>query len=333
LSVAKKHPQLLTSKEGMSRLQASALTADGTTDFDLFVEIQGQLTLYAPAPYQWSRAEIDRLVAAGHGVLFYFTADEPKVQVLQRLAKLPPIPTKGAPGERITGIVDVAAELTRILYEYPLSASSLAKGREVANGLVDCVREDNTCVSALTKLAHHDYYTYYHSARVAAYSLALAMQLTQKEESLLQELAFGCVLHDVGKTKIDLAILNKPGTLAPDEMKLLRRHPEMGQVEVQKGGLSLVPLEIILHHHERLDGVGYPHGLKAGEIIDEVKIASFADVFDALTTNRPYQQSRSRFRLMDGLDRDAFRAMVEIFEKAKVGPKAVVDLSGRDRKE
>ena len=147
-----------------------------------------------------------------------------------------------------------------------------------SKAMVACVEEDATCISALGKLANHDYYTYYHSARVAAYAIAIAMHLSQKDQASLTELATGALLHDVGKSKIDLPVLNKAGAFTPQEWELMKQHPVFGEVIVSESLLAVLPREVILHHHERFDGTGYPHNLSERELLEEVKIVSFADV-------------------------------------------------------
>ncbi|MCX6118597.1 MAG: HD domain-containing protein, partial [Proteobacteria bacterium] len=230
------------------------------------------------------------------------------------------------PKERLLQLTDVGAQLTRILYDYPLSPSSLAKGTEVANQMVDVMEQDITCVAALGKLASHDWYTYYHSARVAAYAIAIAIEMGLTDRDQLRELSLGCLFHDVGKSKIKLEILNKTGPLNTEEWSEIRNHPEYGVLIIDSSRFSLIPREIILHHHERLDGGGYPHKLTVNELLQEVRIAAFADTFDALTTNRPYQVGRSRYEALDlirhrflmQLDPECYKAMVEILKRVKV---------------
>lgn len=313
--------QVLAPKvENLSTITVSNLTNDSTTDFDLFIKTSNSFTLYAPAPYHWLEGEIDRLQKQGHAALYYFTKDSRKVEAYEQLSKLPSVDMNAAPHERILNLTEVGMELTRVLYDYPLTQASMGKAHQVANQMVETISEDISCVAALGKLANHDYYTYYHSARVSAYAVAIAAQMSLTDTGKLNEIAVGCLLHDIGKSKVDLTVINKPGKLSTIEFQLMRQHPVYGDELVQSSLLSAVPRGIILHHHERLTGDGYPHQLTEHEILKEVRIASFADVFDALTTNRPYQISRTkfeamdliRFKLLDTIDKDVFRAMVEI---------------------
>ena len=293
------------------------------SDFALFILVEGEFVLFSPPPYKWSEGEIDRLLHQGHAALYYNTTDALKADAYLRLASIGTIDLKLPPKARILQITDVAAELTKILYDYPLSSASLAKGNEVASHMTDAIIEDNSCVVALGKLANHDWYTYYHSARVAAYALALAIEMGLNDRAQLQELSLGCLFHDIGKSRIALSILNKSGPLDESEWGLIRGHPEFGITMIDTTKLGIIPREVILHHHERLDGGGYPHNLSINELLQEVRIASFADTFDALTTNRPYQPSRTRFealelirsRFLHQLDAECFKAMIALLKR------------------
>jgi HD-GYP domain-containing protein (c-di-GMP phosphodiesterase class II) len=306
----------------MRAFAVDSIAVESTTDFDLYIAVEGMTVLFASAPYRWGAGELQRLRAAGHASLLYRTEDAEKVLVYEKIRTLPVIEMGLPPRERLVQITSVASELTRVLWEHPISEGLVAQAKYVADQMVATVTEDPTSVTALSKLAHHDYYTYFHSSRVAAYAIALAIQMSARDPVQLRELAYGCFLHDVGKNRVELSVLNKQGPLLPDEMDLLRRHPLFGFDQIKPAGVSTVGLEIIVHHHERLDAKGYPHGIGKNELLDEVRIAAFADVFDALTTNRPYQQSRTRFealdlirfKLLDGLSTDVFKAMVELLD-------------------
>lgn len=108
-----------------------------------------------------------------------------------------------------------------------------------------------------------------------------------------EEVAFGFTLHDVGKIGVPDAVLNKPGPLGAGEWTVMRRHPELGVKIVQPIGFSAAATEIILSHHERWDGEGYPNGLRRDEIPITARTFAVADAFDAMTTDRPYRDAVS----------------------------------------
>jgi len=102
---------------------------------------------------------------------------------------------------------------------------------------------------------------------------------------------FGAMLHDIGKIGVAEGILNKPGPLSPDEWRVVRAHPEMGARIVGHIDYLEPALGPILHHHERIDGRGYPHGLAGDEIEFGARIVTVVDSFDAMTTHRPYRRA------------------------------------------
>jgi putative nucleotidyltransferase with HDIG domain len=127
-----------------------------------------------------------------------------------------------------------------------------------------------------------------HAARVTALALRLA-EVMRAGEARLEAIRVGGPVHDIGKAAVDPAILNKPGALDPRELVEIRKHPVVG-AEMIHGIRSLLPaVHCVLHHHERWDGGGYPHGLVADEIPFEARILAVADAYDAMTSDRPYQ--------------------------------------------
>jgi putative two-component system response regulator len=135
-------------------------------------------------------------------------------------------------------------------------------------------------------------YTRGHVERVTAYSLALAGELGLQGKRL-DVMRYGAILHDIGKIYVREAILNKSGRLSEEEWSEIRQHPVIG-AELVKDIPYLAPaIPVILHHHERWDGAGYPYKLKGEKIPLEARIVSVADGFDAMTTERPYHPALS----------------------------------------
>jgi HD-GYP domain-containing protein (c-di-GMP phosphodiesterase class II) len=164
---------------------------------------------------------------------------------------------------------------------------------ENAASLVEDISESvNRNVSALITLArlkNQDDYTYMHSVAVCALMIALAKQMNLTPDQI-KEAGTAGLLHDIGKMSIDSSILNKPGKLTDLEFESVRRHPEKGhQYLLQAGGIGEVALDVCLHHHERVDGTGYPYQLKGEELSLYAKMGAICDVYDAITSNRPYK--------------------------------------------
>jgi len=143
----------------------------------------------------------------------------------------------------------------------------------------------------LARVELKDSYTHGHGKRVRDVSLAIARRLGIPSER--QEIiAMGALFHDIGKIEIDDSILKKPSRLNKEEFEVIKLHPVFGCQMVQ-GSFLEDTHDIIRHHHERVDGSGYPDGLKGDEISLEARIVAVADSFDAMTSRRPYREAMS----------------------------------------
>jgi len=124
----------------------------------------------------------------------------------------------------------------------------------------------------------------------------LAVRLAERVDPALarsEDFRFGCLLHDVGKVGVPARILSKPGALTADEWVVVRRHPQAGARVVRPLGLSATVLDVVLAHHERWDGTGYPDGLAGGEIPLAARIFAVCDALEAMTAQRPYRRALS----------------------------------------
>jgi putative nucleotidyltransferase with HDIG domain len=143
---------------------------------------------------------------------------------------------------------------------------------------------------SLARLKTADDYTYLHSMAVAALMSRLARQLGLTDPEAL-EAAMGGLLHDMGKASTPLEILNKPGRLTDQEMEIVRLHPLDGHRLLSQAGVeSAVVFEIALHHHEKMDGTGYPHRLAGEQISLMARMSAICDVYDAISSDRPYKR-------------------------------------------
>jgi putative nucleotidyltransferase with HDIG domain len=132
-----------------------------------------------------------------------------------------------------------------------------------------------------------------HSQRVADYMLRLAREVGVRDKETLDVFWRGALLHDVGKIGIPDAVLLKPGPLSREEWAVMRNHPEVGARMLQKIEFLRGPSEVVLSHHERYDGTGYPRKLKSAQIPLGARLFAVIDVYDALTTDRAYHTGRS----------------------------------------
>ena len=160
--------------------------------------------------------------------------------------------------------------------------------------------DENTMLSLVHALELKDPYTRGHSERVASYALSIAQYLGLAEE-VLTAIRYASWLHDCGKIGVSENILNSEGPLDEAELHIIRNHPMWGADVARKARLSDIIVNTILSHHERYDGKGYPSGLQDGEIPFEARIISVADIYDALTTERPYRKAYTPERALEML--------------------------------
>jgi putative nucleotidyltransferase with HDIG domain len=150
------------------------------------------------------------------------------------------------------------------------------------------LRQPHALIS-LARLKHADEYTYMHSVAVCALMIALARQLDLAEDQV-REAGMAGLLHDIGKMRIPLALLNKPGKLSDSEFATMRRHPKEGaRILLDSRQVSALVLDVCLHHHEKIDGSGYPHRLAGEQISLFARMGAVCDVYDAITSDRPYK--------------------------------------------
>ncbi len=151
----------------------------------------------------------------------------------------------------------------------------------------------NTMLTLQTALEEKDMYTAGHTIRVTQYalSIALAMKLSQEDIGVLER---ACQVHDIGKLVIDASYIRKPGPLTEDEWALMKKHPEIGANIIKPLAFMEQELFLVRHHHERIDGKGYPDGLTGDELDILTKIITLADSYDAMTSKRSYRQNFSQ---------------------------------------
>lgn len=176
------------------------------------------------------------------------------------------------------------------------SDARMGKAVEVAEAmtLVDeishsALRHPHAFIS-LARLKNADEYTYMHSVAVCALMIALARQLKMNEDDV-REAGLAGLLHDIGKIAIAHHILNKPGKLTDAEFAVMKNHPERGvKILVKSDSVSERVLDVCLHHHEKMDGTGYPDGLDSSNISVMARMGAVCDVYDAITSDRPYKK-------------------------------------------
>ncbi|MCJ2057883.1 HD domain-containing protein [Methylobacterium sp. J-048] len=267
--------------------------------------------------------------ARGLGAQLCLPEDTPVGTVVEALrAQVSPVPDAPEPGARGRS---------------PLVVQAADKAGAVIANLLDAARDSGTVDAALVNdglepilgaigqggltawldtVRAYDDATYQHCLLVAGLAATFAIDLGFSVADR-QQLVRAALVHDVGKAKIPLAILNKPGPLDAAERAVMREHSALGhQILVQAGGFDDAVLRVVRHHHELLDGSGYPDGLAGDAIEDIVRLITICDVYAALVERRPYRApmpAAEAMAILHGMDGKLDGALVRAFERSVAG--------------
>ncbi|MFI3156987.1 MAG: HD-GYP domain-containing protein [Methylococcaceae bacterium] len=171
--------------------------------------------------------------------------------------------------------------------------------KEAATQCVDKVLENSDAMLLLTQLKQQDKYTAQHSLNVCILAILLGRELKFSIEEL-NNIGLCALLHDIGKMKVPLEILNKPGKLAGDELEIMHKHAEFGRdILMSATNIDQDAVNVAYGHHEHLAGTGYPRGVDKTELSIFTKIVAVVDAYDAITSDRVYQKGRSHLMALD----------------------------------
>lgn len=210
------------------------------------------------------------------------------------------------------------AEGIQYIYNNVESTELSAATDSIADDLLSSIESNNAIAIDINALKTSDEYTFKHSVDVATISMIVAKK-QGLSKSQIREIGVAGLLHDVGKTKVPLEILNKPGRLDDNEFHIMKQHPVYGYelVKDRKEFSPAVSLGV-LQHHEKTNGCGYPLGVVADKICPYAKILAVADIYDALVTERPYKAAYSQrdavemiMSMTTELDMTAMRSFLE----------------------
>ncbi|MBI5212918.1 MAG: HD-GYP domain-containing protein [Nitrospirae bacterium] len=230
---------------------------------------------------------------------------------------------KTLPSEKKAELVyKSSVEIMGKLFEDP-KAENIKESKQAISEIVDLIVSDNNTSYHLLRITSHDFYTYTHSVNVGVLSVLLSKAVFNGSDAHnMHELGAGFFLHDLGKVRVDPAIINKPGRLTEEEMKQMRIHPYQSYKMLEEAAQLSEECRIItMQHHERGDGTGYPRRLKEDQIHVYGRICCIADVYDALTAERSYKPKLNAFEalkimkeeMINHFHRDIFEKFVLLF--------------------
>ena len=226
--------------------------------------------------------------------------------------------------EKTTVIYNTTTHVVKELLANPQSPKQIKRSRRVVEATAQMIISGEEVLDPLLQLSSVDYYTYSHSVEVMMLSILLGQRLGFNLDSRLVDLGQAALLHDVGKSFINPEITQKPGPLDEVEFAEMKRHPDFGyQALKSTEELTKYTLRIVRHHHEKLNGNGYPHHLNSNEIGLEIRIVTCADIYNALTTRRVYRKNFRPYHALkilkdmtnSEIDEKVFRELVHLLGK------------------
>ena len=212
------------------------------------------------------------------------------------------------------GAASIAAMFQAVLSGSPIDISG-AKG--AGSKIAESVAEHGLSDWLTTVRRHHEG-TFQHCLLVTGVAVDFGLSLGMAKNDI-ERLHAAAMFHDIGKARIPLAVLDKPGKLDPEERALIETHPAAGyDVLKENGGISPEILDAVRHHHEYLDGSGYPDALSANSITDIVRILTISDIFAALIEHRTYKPTMPRekaYEILQGMQGKLEMPLVEAFKE------------------
>ncbi len=277
------------------RLPLNLYRAGDIIQHDLFFLYQGNYLLYRLKNLIWKNEDTEKLrqFEVDH---LYIKCSTPRAhsQFLEGRLKSLLEQDNITSAEKAEIVYTTTSSLMEELFEQPSSPETLKRSMGAVQNSIQFLAKDKKHFFLLMEMATNQFSEFTHSLHTAAYSISLAKEMGMRAFNSLSPLGVSAILHDIGKTKIPKEILEKKDPLSEEERSLVQTHPEEGFEIVRKTRL-LAPLAetIILQHHERPSGKGYPHGLN--DIDLHSQIVGLCDCYDSLTSNLSYQKAMKPF--------------------------------------
>lgn len=278
---------------------------DDPLETDVYIQIHNQFVLYKRAGQSFSPADKSQLLATKTKVLYIMASSDEDIRSffeenLDSIMENPRVSEK----EKAEVLYKCAMGIAKDVFERPFKKEVVERSKKVVDNTIQLLAQGGDAFIQMIQLSGHDYYTYTHSVNVLTFTVSLLSNMGYKDRRFLKEAGMGALLHDVGKSKVPIHILNKPGKLTEEEWNVMKQHPEWGAEIVEAAKLPDRGVHVIIQHHERINGKGYPHGLYGDAIPIASQAVSLADAYDAMTTNRCYQKARSAFEAFQIITQD-----------------------------
>ncbi len=293
-------------------------------DFYIRKKDEDQPLLYRSRSLPISREDLQELKECGYKNLWvpqrdYKTYDHYLNENIEKIIRDPNIPVES----KCELTYNASSQIMEQVFDSANPQEVIESSSKVLEPVIEVIFANESAAHNFIVRTSMDYALYTHSVNVCLYGMSLARKtLGISKQDAMTRFGQGLLLHDIGKTAIPKEIYQKAEPLSEEEWEIMKQVP-IKSLDIVKELVTITPEteSIILHHHERLDGSGYPFGLKANEISMGARICAIVDVFDALNTRRPFQDRRSSFdalklikeEMSEKLDMDLYKDFVYLF--------------------
>ena len=259
--------------------------------FDLFQRVNGAMVLICAKDYRLPAKRLEDLQENRQDTLFVPVEQGPLVSwMAEGMLREVALDEKMTVDRRSAILIGSARTIMSEILANPSAKGAIRRGIALANATVNFMAQEPAALRSMTTLFTKDYCTYAHCVRTCVLGVALFKYVVSPKIELLRRFGMGMLLHDMGKSLMEDYVLNKTTRLTAEEFEHVKTHPALGWHILQGHGVKDDMVKsVALHHHEKLDGSGYPDGLAGAEVTREARVAAIADVYDALTSERPYR--------------------------------------------
>ena len=303
-----------------------SIPAESLAGLELYLANGGNYSLYSAIGLDFSNKDKERLLQADVVFIYVSVKDHRRYYETMENALQEIISDQNIQREKKSEILySTSIELSNQLLSAPPDKKDLQRASRLAQNTVQLIMKDNGAFGSLFDAFNHDFYTASHMVNVCSLTIALAGKMGLAEPQILQNIGTGGLLHDIGKIFIPTDLLNTPDKLTKEQFELIKSHVTRGGEHLQSvANQPSDVMSIVTEHHERIDGSGYPQGLKHEQISPMGRLAAIVDSFDAMTSVRPYRSKT--FSIAEALqiiedethdkyDREIFFAFSSMIEK------------------
>jgi putative nucleotidyltransferase with HDIG domain len=280
-------------------IELDFIELDSVCDQEIYLQVEGKHVLYRAASLPFRQQDKNRLESTKIKTVFIAVKNERDLRAfyeknLSSIIENDKIDVK----KKASILYSCAIGIAHDVFDRPHTSETISSSRVIVENTIRLLGKGQEAFVQMVSLSGHDYYTYTHCVNVLTFSIALLSQMGNNSPRFLKEVGMGALMHDIGKSKVPAHILNKPGKLTEEEWAVMKQHPLFGIQIVEGQPIPERGLDIIVQHHEKRNGTGYPYGLSSWDIPIASQAVSLVDAYDAMTTDRVYQKAMKPFEAL-----------------------------------